>query len=219
MAIAFDVASDNGSLAGPATSVTWAHTCTGSNRILFACFFGNTTDTVTGVTYNNVAMTFVNKVSNTADRWIYVYMLVNPASGANNIVASGSSSLWRGLGVSYTGAAQSGQPDASGTNSATAVTGLTGTITTVAANAWAILLGKTNNGDPAAGTGSTQREVGEGNGIAIFDSNAGLTAGSNSMAITSSLGNDAVIMVSFSPFIATATVDTSFMTANTGFWG
>ena len=55
MAIAFDAATDGGNNAGITTSLTFAHTCTGSNGFLDVCFSGDTiggSDDVTGVTYN-----------------------------------------------------------------------------------------------------------------------------------------------------------------------
>ena len=52
---AFDAAGSGPSTS--ATSLTWSHTCAGANRILFVGFLSN--GTVTGVTYNGVAMTQV----------------------------------------------------------------------------------------------------------------------------------------------------------------
>lgn len=56
MAIAFD-ATTTSSLGSAVTSITFSHTCTGSNRILFVCTANNGGANVTGVTYNGVAMT------------------------------------------------------------------------------------------------------------------------------------------------------------------
>jgi hypothetical protein len=60
MAIAVDATSQDHS--ATATSLTFSHTCSGSNRILFVGIVGDiTTDTVTGVTYAGVSMTLVGK--------------------------------------------------------------------------------------------------------------------------------------------------------------
>lgn len=220
MAIAFDIASDSGLIVGSSTA-TWSHTCTGSNLILFAGFFADTSDVVTGVTYNSVAMAFVNKIQVPSERWLYLYELVNPATGAHNIVASASGSIvWRGFGLSYTGAAQTGQPDASNTNTTTG-TSLTTSVTTVADNCWTVLVGKNLNGAVTAGTGSTQRATSTTNGIAVFDSNGVITpAGSTSMAISSALSEAiGAVMASFAPAVSAASAQANaFMTPNTSFW-
>lgn len=65
--------------------------------------------------------------------------MVNPTTGAHNVVASFSGTgFGGGVAASYTGAAQTGQPDASSgiTSVNTTVTSLSTTITTVTANDW-----------------------------------------------------------------------------------
>src|SRR3989442_1524846 len=117
MAIAFDAIS--AVAAATATSLTFAHTCTGSNRILFVA--GNdkvaAATVVTGITYNSVAMTKINGVQIPTSRFITLWDLVAPASGSNNVVVSASESgHLRFVAASYTGAKQSAQPDGNITN-------------------------------------------------------------------------------------------------------
>jgi hypothetical protein len=203
MAIAYDTVSDSGPISS-ATSATWSHTCTGSNLLLFAAFFAATTDIVSGVTYNAVAMTFSQKVKVPSERYLYLYYITNPATGAHNIIASGDGStntFWRCFGLSYTGVAQDRPLDNSTTNTTAGATSLTTSVTTRGDNCWAFLVGKGASNDVTAGTGSTQRATSSGNGIAVFDSNGVITpAGSTSMAISVSPSQAiGAIMASFAP--------------------
>jgi len=77
MAIAFDnnaqQTTNNSTLSYTMGSVT--------NGILFVAIVGDISgDNLSGVTYNGVAMSLVNKIQYPSDRWQYLYYLVNPAS-------------------------------------------------------------------------------------------------------------------------------------------
>lgn len=194
MAIAFDAATD-GAFVNPATSHTYSHTCTGSDRALFVAIVGDFADVVTGVTYAGVSMTRIDEVRVGSDRYVYLYGLLNPASGANNVVVSASASIFL-LGVcsSYTGADTSGSmPDASNTNSVTGgPTTLTTSVTTVADNCWSVLAAyAVSASNMTAGTGSTERkEDTTFHRLTIYDSNAAITpAGSYSMTCDSNSGD------------------------------
>lgn len=109
MAIAFD-ASSQGTAGNPVTSITWSHTCA-SGAVLVVQAGSGATNTISGVTYNGVAMTAVDSYTDTTNAlkntsWI----LLNPASGANNIVVSASLGLILGEGQSYTGASTTANP-------------------------------------------------------------------------------------------------------------
>lgn len=207
MAIAFDATT--GAHALTATSLTIAHTTAGSNRALIvgvACYNGGAAaDIVTGVTYNGVAMTQLAKFG-PADVNIemYIYGLLNPTSGTNNIVISASASCnLYAENVSYTGVQRSGLPDASKTQGATASPDTT-TLTTIADNSWTVLFARASGASLAASTGSTLRHITDGDN-GIFDSNGAITpAGSHSMTFTGAAGNCYSIMISLAPFIASA---------------
>lgn len=203
MAIALDAVTDQAQATG--STYSFSHTCTGSDRILWVGIFGDTTDTLTGITYNGVAMTVAQKVGmGFGDRWIYLYYLVNPATGSNTVSATFSASTAaKAVAVSYTGAKQTGQPDNSNNWTDLFVSSISHSITTVADNCWMVFIAKTNGaGTPSAGTGSTSR--GGSNSFAFFDSNGPITpAGSYSMAC--SVGGSAVwgsCMASFSPSVS-----------------
>lgn len=206
MAIAFDIAT-NVTSTGSSTTHTYAHTCTGSDRILFASIAtlndaGN--DTVTGVTYNGVAMTRINTARTTGFAWRgYLYYLIAPATGSNNIVATktGTTGQMYGSSASYTGALQSGVPDASNTAD-TSGSPATVSVTTVADNCWAVLTGGNVDAEFAASTNSTKRNTG--NPATLFDSNANISpAGSFSMTLTyAGTRQYELLMASFAPSVA-----------------
>lgn len=153
MAIAFDAASEGNT--GSGSSLTVSHTCTGSDRILWVAGFTTGNDTVTGVTYNSVAMTQAVKFTTSSSQTAYLYYLVAPATGANNIVLSdsGTNNLTI-VGMSFTGASQTGVPDATasaGGDSTLATTNLT----TVADNSFGVYCCRFNTGTISAGTGMT----------------------------------------------------------------
>ena len=192
MAIAFDTSL---SLTGDpiATSHTFSYTCTGSNRALVVAFSGSaSSDNCTGVTYNGVSMTQISKMapgsgSTGSDRWRYLYLLINPASGSNNIVISYSSAEFVfGGASSYTGVSQTGQPDAQTTGSNASATSFTQSITTVADNCWIIEWVTDEVYNASQGTNTVVRCYTDGTSpVYIADSNGAKTpAGSHSLNLT-----------------------------------
>jgi hypothetical protein len=134
MAISFDATSGT---TGSGTTVTYSHTCSGTNTILFVAACSYTADRITGITYNGVSMTFINKTSRST-AFISLYYLINPSTGANNVVVSSSpSDTIHSISVSYAGVKQSAQPDNNTTTSAGTQTVAT-TLTTVASNTWSV---------------------------------------------------------------------------------
>lgn len=156
MAVTFD-AQSSGSV-NPATTLTVAHTCTGSDRVLLVGLStNNTTDIVTGITYAGVSMTRLQaQTGSSGGFYSYLYYLQNPASGTNNIVATASSSSLMGaISASFTGAAQTSTPDNSNKGTVTgAGTTLDATVTVNTANS--MLFGHCRGSDSlAASTGTT----------------------------------------------------------------
>lgn len=206
MAIAFDAATDLGSTLSGDT-LTTAHTCTGTDRILFVGTVGKVNqDTISGVTYNGVAMTKITTAQYAARRYSTLWYLINPASGSNNVVITSSeTNVIQGLAASYTGAKQSGQPDAQNTGTALA-SSIAVAVTSVADNCWHIMyVGNASGGSvSSAGSGTTQRVVGTTffPGNAILDSNSAKTpAGSYTLNNnqTDSGSELAAVAVSFAP--------------------
>jgi hypothetical protein len=179
--IAFDAATDLGVVT--ATSLTASHTCSGSNRILWLSVVGdNVNDYITGATYDGVAMDLVQKRApgDSNNAWLYQFVLTAPATGANNVVITGSSSgIITAVAVSYTGAAQSGQPDNfSQSQSSVIQQTYSSAITPTVNGCWVVCAWNAYafGNAPSAGTATTLRQVGAfGNAVAFFDSNGAVT--------------------------------------------
>lgn len=169
-------------------------------------------DTITGVTYNGSAMAQItatipfNSVASPirflSGWFLYVASL---ASGSHNFVVSASDSRFLcGVAGSYQGINATGQPEATpGTNATDSGTSLSASVTVATDQSWGVVVaGKSFTGlGIGAGTGSTFRsEYGTFKILALLDSNAGLSTGSRSMAITSDAGSAlAMMMGTFKP--------------------
>ncbi len=206
--IAFDTAVDGG-LVNTGTSLTWSHTVTGSNPILFVGAFGNTVGAdptcagITGATYNSVSMTQVtgSPFNGGADRCMYLFYLAGPATGTHSVVISASSSIViDGQSASYTGARQTGIPDAHNTN-AVGGTPISQSVNTVASSCWIFAMVRSDTGTPAAGAFTTLR-VTSANGIGLIDSNLTTPSAGTWPLIASSSGATfmGMIIVSFAQF-------------------
>lgn len=90
-------------------TLTWAHTCTGSNLLLLVSIHASSGDSVAGVTYNGVAMTVAWDLAGSSVRNT-CYYLVAPASGTHDVVVTfGASTAYPIAGsVSFTGVNQAG---------------------------------------------------------------------------------------------------------------
>ncbi len=195
--IAFDAQSASGY---SATSATWSHTCSGSDRLLVIGIYSTNSNDVASVTYNSVACTFINRVVVTGGQEIYLYYLLNPATGANNVVVTATSGNLQGYGAatSYTGVKQSAQPDASATNQSASTTSLTTSVTTTADNCW--LVGFAYGQTASAGTGTIFRSEPVNDVLFMMDSNGATTpAGSDSLIFTQAANFAGACVASFSP--------------------
>lgn len=187
---------------GVGTTQTRAHICSGTERILFVGTLKQN-GTCSGVTYGGVSMTQINTASNTGggSENDYLFMLVNPPSGSNNIVATfnaaaGASAIGA---ISYTGAKQTGQPDAQNTQTNASTTSLTTSLTTVDNNSWLVGMFRTAGSPMSAGANTTLR--GTLSNIMMGDSDGAKTpAGSHSMACSQGITNYIThCFASFSP--------------------
>ena len=140
MAIAFDTVSTGMNATDP-TSLTWSHTCTGSNLVLIvgtsveSDSSGHTAQTISGITYNGVALSHVRSDYIT-DNGTELWYLIAPATGAHNIVVTPTAVVdgLFGAGLSFTGVDQTNPID---NNDGTTTTGtsISQALTTVAADA------------------------------------------------------------------------------------
>lgn len=214
MAIALD-ATSGVTYVGTGTGGSLSHTCSGSDRILFAGVVGQiTTDTLTAITYNSVAMTLIDKILCPSDRYIYLYYLIAPDTGAHNIAVSFSGSTDIAIGgVSYTGVDQTTPIDGTAKATTTAATSITSTVTTTVNNDWIVSLFRNDGSAMSAGTSTTSRGIttGAGQFARNMDSNADRSSGSNSLQATSGANaNWAYVSAGFKPVGGGSSVNSNF---------
>ena len=181
----------------------------GSDTIGLVFVAGETgTDDITAVTWNSVSMTKIAAVQVPTDRWISVWWIANPASATTISFTGGT--FWRSFSSYYTGAAQTGQPDSSATNTNTASTGITAATTVVADNSWLVLFQKDKTGGityTAANDIASMRANTDDGGIAIGDSNTTVATGSRTGGVTSGTSSDhGAIAFSIAPVAVAVTL-------------
>lgn len=180
MAIAFD----SSFLPTNQNVVTSTNTLVFNNAAGNILFVGvrrrDTGDVVSGVTYNSVSMTLLDKQADgSSSNWAYLFYLNSPATGINNIVVTSSAtgSDVQVVAVTYSGAATGVSAiNANNKGTVSAATSLTGTITPTVANTWAVMYAENEAGNFTAGTGSTLRNVAS--SWNFFDSNTTITISS-----------------------------------------
>ncbi len=171
---------------GSGTSTTTAFTVgSGSDRVLLVWSLTTGGDKLSGVTYNGVSLTLLDKTledptgDNVESYW---HALLNPDSGTHDIVQSATgTTLIIGAAVSYDGVTGIGAHAANvlGSNN----TNFTQTLT-VSANSWLAAQFRACFGSaPAVPTSviGTDRISGTAGGYLWNDSNGQLSAGSNSL--------------------------------------
>jgi len=168
---------------------TVAKTNTGSNLVLFvgASTYSGSLITVSGITYNGVALTKINSISaslegNQQDGELWY--LDAPSTGANNIVCtfSAEASNQRIAAASYTGKTSSGI-DANATAQATTAVNPSPTcnVNVVASDCWLVSYGYARTADPLVGvTGTTVRAVSS-DGHCFGDSNGVVGTGNQTL--------------------------------------
>lgn len=154
MAIAFDAASSANTVVS-ASSLTFSHTCTGSDLVLTVGVSADSGVSPTGVTYNGSAMT---KQVTEPGIDTTIWTLVSPATGANNIVVTfAASHFFIAGGISLTGcntaSAVGATNHGNGSTNNAAIS-----VTTTAANSWLVACVTHNrNSSVTAISGSTVR--------------------------------------------------------------
>ncbi len=211
MAIAFDNATNGGTQIGG--DLTFSHTCSGSDRILYVVVFGPlytndaTGHQISGVIYGSDLMTEItrgiedNGANPTVNRWCYLYQLVAPASGSNTVQVVSAADATGAVASSYTGAAQSSQPDGAGpTNSFGASTSATSVVNVSGSGEWVVSAVKENQGWTVTPTNGIERAASAANGLHLVDSNGSVSSGTYTIGGTGSpSANWIVIGLAFKP--------------------
>lgn len=216
MAIAFDTSVSSGA-ATSTSPLTFSHTCTGSNLILFVGTLGpvSSTDDITSMTYNGAAMTKVTSIQAPSDRLNGLWYLIAPATGAHNIIITFTGTFMQGMSASYTGVRQSVQPEAFNATSTASNTALSASVTTLSNNAWlAGSFSEAQNSTFSNGSNTTIRQSLAAAGHAIADSNAAQTPqGSYSLGFSNSGPSGALsaIVASMAPLGAALPTNGNFL--------
>jgi hypothetical protein len=191
MAIAID-ATTNGGIVTNSTFLNWNHTCSGSNRLLIVAAFGNNqSNSLASCTYNGVTMSLLGVTPPLVpgDRCVWLWSLVAPATGTNACqinTASGVIDAMSAISASYTGAAQTGQPESAEADTGSSANPCT-TSHTLGTAAWIIGVFKQNGaaGTMTSGTNATVR-LENASGVVLVDSNGVLTSGAKTLTVTPS---------------------------------
>src|SRR3990167_10464566 len=164
MAIAFDATASGND--DTSSTMSWNHTCTGSNLILVVgvslqdASLADRQVSPDGITYNGVALTQIIE-KDTPNDHSELWYLINPATGTHavSVTTNGACSGLNGGSVSLTGVDQTNPVDASNSGGGTG-TAQSLSLTTVADNAWivdTVAISGTGTVTMAAHTGRTQR--------------------------------------------------------------
>lgn len=204
MAIVRD-ATGNGNTVG--TSLTFAHTCTGSSGLgLFVAVLNSGNVTPTSVTYNGVAMAFVVRRTASFSQGMSIWFLASPATGTHNVVVTfaGSQSILA-FSASYTGVSST-QPDSS--NSGADGVGQAPwqiSTTVVASNCWLMgfiyASGSGINSALVSGhqLGSSSNFLGTPDAEVFGDSNGTVSTGSQSFGIVNDGTRGEIVLISIAP--------------------
>lgn len=190
--MAFDFSSQASST-GSVNSLTWSHTVSGYNPVLFVIAGENSgAPSVTGVTYAGVAMT--NSGLTFAQSGAPIYYLFNPPTGTANIVITRSTtatSVIRGVGASYTAHGGLALDNTSHGVSGPAVSQFAQSLTTIASNCWVFAFASNDSSATVTSNDSvfTLRKANTGDpSFAIFDTNGAVVSPSSKTATLNTSG-------------------------------
>jgi hypothetical protein len=207
-AIASD-AGASGSMSG-ATSLTYAHTVSGSNLFLAvycSSAIGDATEHITGITYNGDALTKLDYVD--GDSYVsYVYYLINPDTGTHNIVVSTNATDYlQCASESYAGVKQSAPEDMDKGKKAYSASAnrLDLFATSTLDNFW-IIGGFQSYSNALSEIAGTVYRVGASANVRLYDRNTAITpAGQSTLATTITSGRMGGIAFVIAPYIASST--------------
>ncbi len=188
MAIAHDASATAGNGGGPRTA---AITCSGSATLGIAIVFSDNgdTDTLTGLNWNGVAMTFLGKVqqTNVPVFWTWVYGILNPTTG--NVVTTGLVSGTLDV-ISYTGTETTLPTNVVTNIVTTSQTSITTTINVSSSTSWVVGQAKenTNGGDSWSGIVSITNGFDHG-GAYSGDSNGTVASGNQTATLSGAAGS------------------------------
>ncbi len=146
-------------------------------------------DQISGVTWDSVTMNKITAVQTPSDRYISAWWIANPASSTTIQYTGGT--FWRSFSFYYTGCAQTGQPDASATNTVSSNAAISVTVTVVASNCWLVMCQKDVTGGRVYTPSNalvTTRLDNDAGGLVYADSNGTVSTGSITGTLTQTSG-------------------------------
>ena len=210
------IGNDDGSRTNVTATSATVTIADNSNRILIAGIFNSNGDNVTGVTYNGVSMTQIQKVNVTGTIYFYTFLLVAPNVGGNTLQVQGS-----GLGTvyinarAYFNAKQTSQPDNNGTTNGSS-TSPSGSLTPVLNSC--ILVGFIVRDNVAVTGGLVQMNNNIGNGNYVVSGESSIINPAASTAQSATLASSTawtVFQISIAPVFGSIIKRTSASAAAT----
>lgn len=196
--IAFDAVSTS---AGTANPYTFSHTSTGSNLVGLVSIQAIAGDVVSAVTWGGNAMTLVDKQDRGDGRYDSLWIITGPSTGPQTIsITNSGGNQIKARAITYTGAAQSGQPDASNKTTNSSASSISLSFTTTTTDDWLVALVDTTSAGSSASTNTYQRQSVD--DASFWDSNGPQgVAGSHSLNwnLSPSSGNNSAIGVAIKP--------------------
>jgi len=212
-AIAFDATAASTSPGSLTSPITWTHTCTGSNLILFLGSGGDNGH-VTAASYNSVGATSVGAETDSASNSeATLYRLFAPATGANTASMTHGASLYA-CATSYSGVSQSALDSNAQGHTTVDATSYAKATTVVAANCWLVASASDENdtgcgtqsmsvGTLRASSGNVRNNGSNQFGMIMGDSNGTVGTGSQSLTVNSTTSNHwTTIVASIAPVAA-----------------
>lgn len=191
---------------GTGTTISTTHTSSGTDRIVYVGITIRDTRTITvAPTYNGVTMTQSGSTTGTTGVTHRLYYLIAPSTtaGATVTATQNASDTWAMTVISYNGARQTLQPDATSVGGPTTTTSYSQSVTTVRDNSWAVLYGNASGGLTLTAGANTiirnQPEVAFCGAFLIDTNSAKTPAGTDTLNVTSSSQTFSGCMSSFSP--------------------
>ena len=154
------------------STLTFSHDNESNNFLTVGVSHRRGADDVSGVTYNGVSMT--RSIARVANNGVYIYELVAPASGSNDVVVTVSAGTDRALHATATSATQIKQSspldDTAGSSTPGSATSLSDSVTTTVADTLIVQVWQQTGSDVAL-TPSNITEVGESHQTGTIGSN------------------------------------------------
>lgn len=135
-----------------ATTLTWAHTCAASAKLVVGIAILTDTPFISGVTYNGVAMTnFTDRSLPLGAGAFSTWKLTNPASGTHNIVVTANTTATMDAGgISFSGGGTMTSSDSTSSTGTGATAAITLTDTTALSMSVVMIAAVTTSATPVA---------------------------------------------------------------------